>query len=47
MEMLVVTYTKEELRNKTYEIPEVRIDEVLPYLSDWISDFIMQHSDDT
>ena len=47
MEMTVSTHTKNELKDGAYEVPELKIDALLPYLSDWLSDFIMNNSDDT
>ncbi|MEF2889108.1 MAG: hypothetical protein U0N77_04780 [Turicibacter sanguinis] len=43
-EMLIETYTKEELRNETYVTPQLMIDDLLSYVSDWVVDYIMQHS---
>lgn len=42
--MLVKVYTKEELKSRTYETLELEIDELLPYLSDWMVDYIIQNS---
>ena len=47
MEITVSTHTKNELKDGAYEVPELKIDALLPYLSDWLSDFIMNNSDDT
>lgn len=42
--MLIKTYTKEELRNETYVTPQLTIEDLLLYVSDWVADYIMQHS---
>ena len=46
MKMISVIYDKEELRNRTYEIPEMGATELLPYLSEWLADFIIKHSNE-
>lgn len=42
--MLVKTYTKENLKNEVYEIQELEIGQLFPYLSDWIVAYIFQYS---
>ena len=42
--MLIETYTKADLRSETYLTPLLTVDDILPYVSNWLVDYIMQHS---
>lgn len=44
--MKFVVYAKEELSNRTCEIQEMGVTTLFPYLSEWLSDFILKHSDE-
>lgn len=47
IEMIVKTYMKNELKNMVFEVPDLEVDVLLSYLSDWICDFIINNRDET
>lgn len=43
--MLRQEYTKEELKNKTYETKKLEVNDLIKLVSEWLVDYVFRQSD--